>query len=43
MLKPTKQPIAVNKNVTPIAFAKKIIFHIVKKLGISSINLSIIE
>jgi len=42
-LKPIKQPIAVSKNVTPIAFPKKIIFHIVKKLGISSNSLSIIE
>ena len=32
-LKPTKQPMAVSKKVTPIAFAKKITFQIVKNLG----------
>ena len=40
-LKPTKQPIKDSKNVTPIAFNKKIMFQIDKKEGNSCISLSI--
>ncbi len=40
---PNKHPKRVNRNVTPIALIKKMIFQYEKKLGISSSNLSIIE